>query len=73
MSKFIFNVRWDDGSTHTYEIDRGKFVFGLDPISQTKDRLNSSRSVTTYNIIDEIGNIIYSMGDSNEKLTAEVE
>ena len=72
MSKFVFNVRWDDGSTYSYEVEKGKSGFGLDPIAEAKNRLNASRSVMAYNIIDEIGNIVYSMGDSNGRLAKEI-
>ena len=71
MSKFIFNVRWDDGSTYSYEVEKGKTGFGVDPIAEAKNRLNASRSVMAYSVIDEIGNIVYSMGDSNGRLTRE--
>lgn len=71
MSKFIFNVWWNDGSTYSYEVEKGKSNFGVDPIAEAKNRLNASRSVTAFNVMDEIGNIVYSMGDSNGKLTRE--
>lgn len=72
MSKFVFNVRWNDGSTYSYEVEKGKVGFGLDPIAEAKNRLNASRSVMAYNVIDEIGNIVYSMGDSNGRLATEI-
>lgn len=72
MSKFIFNVWWNDGSTYSYEVEGRNTNLRYDPISEAKERLNASRSVIAYKIIDDIGNTVYSMGDSNGRLAKEI-
>ena len=72
MKTFIFNVRWNDGSTYSYEVEGRNTNLRYDPISEAKERLNASRSVIAYNIIDDIGNTVYSMGDSNGRLAKEI-
>ena len=65
MKTFIFNVRWNDGSTYSYEVKGGMTGLRFDPITEAKERLNATRSIVAYNVVDEEGKIVYSMGDSD--------
>jgi len=65
MRTYTFNVRWVNGFTHSYEVKGGEMGTRNDPVVNAKERLNATRNIVAYNIIDEDGNMIYSMGDSD--------
>lgn len=65
MRTFIFNVRWVNGFTHSYEVKGGELGTRNDPIVNAKERLNATRNIVAYNVVDEEGNVVYSMGDSD--------
>ena len=65
MRTFTFNVRWVDGFTHSYEVTGGELGTRNDPIVNAKERLNATRNIVAYNVVDEDGNVVYSMGDSD--------
>lgn len=67
MKKYIIEVNWTNGFSHTYDVVGGLEGSRGDPVASTKAHLNSINNITGYVIRNEDGSIIYEQSRDNPK------
>ena len=67
MKKYIIEVNWSNGFSHTYDVIGGLEGNRDDPVVSAKAHLNSINNVIGYIIRNEDGSIIYEQSRDNPK------